>query len=305
MKTFFISLLLVFSALSASSQNTSSLERHWKKDVEKLRVISYNILDGFGWGKKDSDRQERLVAWIKGQDPEIVGLQELCGFNEQSLQVMALRWGHPYAVILKEGGYPVGITSKRPITIRRKITEGIGHGLLHAQTYGYEVLVTHLNPHNASKRHAEAAAIVTYIRENGLHRCILMGDMNSHSPMDADYMEGHATRLQAKYGGAESKNLLNGEFDYTTISQYLSLPLIDVCQRYVAPASRLTYPTRILMSESRHSEVRQLTAERLDYIFISPDLESELVDAFIFNGTDTDYLSDHYPIAMDLLVQHE
>lgn len=276
-----------------------SYERHWKSGVGKVRVISYNIFNGFDW-KKDADRKERLVQWVRQQDPEVLALQELCGFTQQDLEELGRQWGHPYAAILKEEGYPVGVTSKRPIEVKSKLTEQFGHGLLHVRTYGLDVLVTHLNPSNARQRNEEAGRIVGYIREHVEGACLLMGDMNSHSPMDADWMESHATELRAGYGGKDSPNLLNGKFDYSVIARFLSVPLIDFCRGFIAPERRFTFPTPVLMTQSRHPEVRRRASERLDFIFGSPELESSVVNAFIWNGEDTAYLSDHYPIGIDL-----
>ena len=219
------------------------------------------------------------------------------------MEKLAARWGHPYAVIVKEEGYPVGITSKKPITLKAKMVGEIGHGLLHVQTYGFDVLVTHLNPSNTHKRNREAAQIVSYIKENKLENCILMGDMNSHSPMDADYLEANAVDLTTKYGGVKSPNLLDGNIDFSVISHFLSLPLIDICRKYVAPDKRTTFPTPILMNQSRHKEVRKRTNERLDFLMLTPTVAQKAVDAFIFNEGETEYLSDHFPIAVDFCLE--
>ena len=127
----------VFLGISLKAQNEiqRTYERHWEQGYEKIRIISYNVFNGFDW-KKDKDRQNRFVEWIRKQDPEILALQELCGFTQESLLAMAQQWGHPYAVILKENGYPVGITSKKPINLKAKLLENCGHGLLHEATYG-------------------------------------------------------------------------------------------------------------------------------------------------------------------------
>lgn len=301
MRKIFLFLVLSLCGLTLHAQDSEKVqyERYWKNGVEKIRVMSYNIFNGFDW-LKDTEREERFVAWIKKQDPEVLGLEELCGFNQERLEKLAARWGHPYAVIVKENGYPVGITSKKPIILKAKLVGKIGHGLLHVQTYDYDFLVTHLNPSSSTKRNIEAGMIVDYIKTNKLDRCILMGDMNSHSPMDADYMKANAVELTAKYGGANSTNLLNGSIDYSIISHFLSLPLIDVCRNYVAPDKRITFPTPILMNQSRHKDVRKRSGERLDYIFVTPSVAKEAVDAFIFNEGETEYLSDHFPIAIDL-----
>ena len=292
--------LLMLTAANAQQPN----ERHWKKNVEKVRVISYNILNGFDHGK-DVERRSRLVNWVKEQDPEVIALQELCGFTQSGLETLAKEWGHPYAAIVKENGYPVGITSKQPIEVVNKMVAGYGHGLLHVRTYGFDFLVTHLNPQSTVNRRAEARRIMDYARKNEISDFMLMGDMNSHSPFDAEYLESHAIKLSAKYGGATSPNLSEGRFDYAPIATYLSYPLIDVCRRYVAPELRTSFPTPILMNVSKHEEVRQMEEERLDYIFATPAIARMAVDGFVWKNEITQYLSDHYPVGIDLLVERQ
>lgn len=291
-------------SLNAQTISNEKYERHWESGHEKVRIISYNIFNGFDWGK-DADRQERFVNWIRQQDPEILALQELCGFTQEGLSALAKQWGHPYAVIVKENGYPVGITSKQPIDVKQKMLEHCGHGLLHVKTYGLDVLVTHLNPGNTNQRRMEAETITTYIKDHALDTCLLMGDMNAHSPFDADYMEATSTDLLMKYGGQSSPNLLDGNFDYSVISRFLSFPLIDVCQKFTDASERTSFPTPILMYLSRNKEVRKRVGERLDYIFVTPALMTKVVDAFIYNGPENDYLSDHYPVGVDLCIESE
>ncbi|MEG1400915.1 endonuclease/exonuclease/phosphatase family protein [Bacteroides sp.] len=298
-RTFIIGL---FCLLSTSAEGQESLERHWKPGMEKMRVISYNIFNGFDWGK-DGDRRERFIHWMKEKDPEVLAMQELCGFTQESLSQLAKQWGHPYAVIVKENGYPVGISSKRPIELKNKIVEGCGHGLLHVETYGYDFLVTHLNPGDTNKRREEAEFIIDYIRKHKLDNFLLMGDMNAHSPIDAEYMESNATELLMKYGGTNSTNLINGKFDYSIISRFLSFPMIDVCRPYVSPDKRTTFPTPILMYQSRHKKVRAKCEERIDFILTPLKVADKVVDAFIWNEGATDYLSDHYPIGVDLVME--
>ena len=52
---------------------------------------------------------------------------------------------------------------------------------------------------------------------------------------------------------------------------------------------------------SRHQEVRKRVGERLDFILATPLIAKEVTDAFIYNEEDTDYLSDHYPVGIDLM----
>ena len=84
---------------------------------EKLRVISYNIWNGF---EHDASRRANFIDWIKGQQPDILAITELVGFTEKNLGQLASKYGHKYYAIVKEEGYPVGITSNEPITVVKK-----------------------------------------------------------------------------------------------------------------------------------------------------------------------------------------
>lgn len=299
-------MLAMLVCMNVAGQNTGDekYQRHWQAGHEKIRIISYNIFNGFDY-KKDADRRDRLVDWVVKQDPEVLALQELCGFTEGDLLKLAQRWGHSYAAIVKENGYPVGITSKKPIEVVNRLLENCGHGLLHVKTYGYDFLVTHLNPSSTEKRRVEAKNIAKYIEDNKLEKCLLMGDLNSHSPFDADGMERESTSLLMKYGGKASANLLDGDFDYSVISTFLSVPLIDVCRKFTEVNERTTFPTPVLMYLSRNKNVQKLVGERLDYIFVSPSLFKNVVDGFIYNGPENDFLSDHYPVGIDLCVKNK
>lgn len=286
MRNLLLCFFVLFMSSNALAQNRS-YERHWDAAVQKVRIISYNIFNGFDWGK-DKDREERFVSWVKESQPDILALQELCGFTEKKLADLAQQWGHSYVAIVKEDGYPVGITSRRPIEVKAKLLEGVGHGLLHVDTYGLELLVTHLNPHDVLKRRAEAAKITKYIEDQKLTKYIVMGDLNAHSPADADRIENSRK---------DSENV-----DYSVISRFLAVPLVDICRRYVEADSRHTFPTPILMTVSKQESVRKRSSERIDFILLQPDLLEAVSDAFIYNGSDTDYLSDHYPIGVDLVL---
>ena len=301
MKNILLAVIASFLTMNAVAQQTN--ERYWKGNVEKVRIISYNILNGFEGGA-DKDRQARLVEWVRAQDPEVMALQELCGFTQASLEALGKQWGHPYAAIVKENGYPMGITSKKPIEVVNKFVKGYCHGMLHVRTYGFDFLVTHLNPQTTVRRRQEAARIIEYVKEQQLTDFMLMGDMNAHSPFDAEYLEHHATRLPLKYGGESSPNLMEGNYDYSTISTFLSYPLIDVCRKYVAPENRTSFPTPILYDVSKNRSARQKVEERLDYIFATPAIAKMAVDAFVWKDGVTEYLSDHYPVGIDLVVEN-
>lgn len=293
-----LTFIFALSALFAVAQpQNHDKEVHWESKWSKVRIISYNVLSAVG-----GETEPQLVEWLNQQDPEIVAFQELCGITEDKLLEAAKQWGHNYAAIVKENGYPVGITSKEPITVVSRNIDGFGHGMLHVKTYGLNCLVTHLNPGNWEKRLEEANNIANYINDNKLDSVVLMGDMNSHSPMDAEYLENNAILLPIMRGGKESKNFPNGNFDYFAISRLLSTPLFDVVQPFVKVEERMTFPSDILMTTSKSKYYKKKRSERLDFIFVSQSIVNNVVDGFVFNGEPTGYISDHYPVAIDILL---
>ena len=88
---------------------------------------------------------EELTSWINSKEPDIVALQELCGYTEQKLLEDAKKWGHKYAIILKTGGYPVGLTSSKPIVLKEKVMDDLWHGMLHCKTWGIDIFVAGSN----------------------------------------------------------------------------------------------------------------------------------------------------------------
>ena len=268
---------------------------------EKLRVISYNIWNGF---EHDASRRANFINWIKGQQPDILAMTELVGFTEKDLGQLASEYGHKYYAIVKEEGYPVGITSNEPITVVKKQMEGFWHGMLHVKTHGLDMIVTHLSPHDWKFRLKEAQMLTSYIQDNQLENCMVMGDFNAYSPFDADWVETHAQLIEnmQKWDAEQEtyRNMRDGRFDYSVLSKFLSIGLTDICRLYVPADKRTTFPAAFLYGW-QHGDTRlHGIGERLDYILVSPSLVSRCLDARIHNGIDTEGISDHYPVSVDL-----
>ena len=268
---------------------------------EKLRVISYNIWNGF---EHDASRRPNFINWIKGQQPDILAMTELVGFTEKDLGQLASEYGHKYYAIVKEEGYPVGITSNEPITVVKKQMEGFWHGMLHVKTHGLDMIVTHLSPHDWKFRLKEAQMLTSYIQDNQLDNCMVMGDFNAYSPFDADWVETHAQLIEnmQKWDAEQEtyRNMRDGRFDYSVLSKFLSIGLTDICRLYVPADKRTTFPAAFLYGW-QHGDTRlHGIGERLDYILVSPSLVSRCLDARIHNGIDTEGISDHYPVSVDL-----
>lgn len=138
---------------------------------EKLRVISYNIWNGF---EHDASRQSKFYRLDKRTATGHSGHNRTGWIYRKKFRPTSLRIRHKYYAIVKEEGYPVGITSNKPITVVKKQVEDFWHGMLHVKTYGLDIIVTHLSPHDWKFRLKEAQMLTKYIQDNQLDNCMVM-----------------------------------------------------------------------------------------------------------------------------------
>ncbi len=59
-------ILFLFALFICSGITAQSYERDWRTDRQKIKIISYNIMDGFSNGA-DKERIARFTAWVKEQ----------------------------------------------------------------------------------------------------------------------------------------------------------------------------------------------------------------------------------------------
>ncbi|AWV97251.1 endonuclease/exonuclease/phosphatase family protein [Arcticibacterium luteifluviistationis] len=268
------------------------------QDSQKpFKVITYNIWNGFDWGK-DNDRKEKLTTWVKSQQPDVLALQELCGYTQEMLLEDAKKWGHNYAEILKTSGYPVGITSNQPIEVKEKLLENMHHGALHCSVADIDFFIIHFSPFSFLKRHEESKIILDKLSKLPIkqEKYLVLGDFNAFSPHDADLYKNSNTLLESMQAAEKEhdhiRNLINGKMEYGVIGSLLGYPLIDITQRYTSGMNeRFSCPTQVFETEKRSEKTK-----RIDYILVSPSLAEKCINAKVFNQNETYYLSDHYPV---------
>jgi exodeoxyribonuclease-3 len=95
---------------------------------ETLTVVTHNVW--YGFTKKGEPRHAEWLRWMAAQAPDVVSLQELNGYTAERLASDAKAWGHSHSVLLKQDGFPTGITSRYPISDVRILRDGFHHGLL-------------------------------------------------------------------------------------------------------------------------------------------------------------------------------
>ena len=258
-------------------------------EVDTLRLISYNILEGMKLDQTTGKTE--LAAWVRSMNPDILALQEANRFTQESLERLAASYGHPYVVtnIKKGDNYPVALTSKYPVEVIAKITEGVSHGAIHARIRGVNIVVLHLWPHATgsngyadgnSYRMAEITAFLdgTLKAHPGEVRWLMMGDFNSRSRVDNWY-----------YGYPENDTRLlvhNHILDHTDLKDIIA-------ERYPGSFISSTYGNA-----------------RIDYMYASPSMYARVVNALTVmdkwtTATQSPYVSnfydpsDHRPILVD------
>ena len=300
------SVLLAGYLMAADSPNAYDANTLQKP----LKILNYNIFEGF----QNGHSQTAAIAWLNSIQPDILGLEELVGWDEAKLQKTALSWRHPYAVALKGGGYNIGITSRYPVEVIERHTQGFWHGYLHCRTAGIDVILAHLWPGTRRGQLNEATQLrdlVNRLDREG-RQGILMGDFNAHSPKDQAWLEKQ-TELLAAWQKADAKKapedqfFKDGKYTYSIMETVFATSLRDLVRErfdaehpegsYEAGTQALgSFPSRILPN-SKTPELQQNRLERIDFILATPDLAGFCTDARICRNPELlEALSDHYPV---------
>ncbi len=273
---------------------------HADECAATLKIVTHNVW--YGFTKKAEPRHKDWQRWMAAESPDVVSLQELNGYTPDKLAADAKSWGHPYSVLLKEDGFPTGITSRYPISDVKRIKDGMHHGLLRCRIQGIWFYVIHFHPSNYARRIKEAgllAADVKLLPEDN-PKLILAGDFNGFSPADRQRYDGDAQLVpffqMLDDRDKNARNLNAGRIDYGGIEAILSQGYVDLIDRAKTADGAFvgTFPTS-LVSDENHG-----TDRRLDYIFVSPNLVDQVETARILRDSATEQLSDHIPVTATL-----
>lgn len=254
--------------------------------AEEFKVISWNVLYGFNNRSKITEGQK----WLAKQQPDVVALQELNGFDEKKLAETARAWGHSHSVILKKDGFPVGLTSKTPIRIISKIREGLWHGCLHARTAGTDFLVIHLCPNNQSIREKEMRILTPVVKDilKQNRRLFALGDFNDKSPLDIEYTNAQKILLKR----AKAENLKDGKFSAEVVGGFMEAGLVDSAAPLPA---NFSVPTR-MKPHTNTAEKQARFLQRIDLILTDPETANEVRTVHVSQDEILSEVSDHYPV---------
>lgn len=286
--------LVILLLLASFSCNPGKKETY--QESSTLRIITHNVWYGF---TKVPERKKDWIAWMNKQQPDIVSLQELNEYTHEKLEEDAQSYGHVYSVLLKEEGFPTGITSRYPIEDVQRVTEGFHHGLLRVRIKEIYFYAIHLHPSSWETRKSEINQILEDIKTLPADsKIILAGDFNTFSPLDSIYyshgrLEPFFNERDLLYG---ENNLNRGELDYTVIQEVLDYGLVDLeaSLRSSFYKHSGSFPT-LVEKEGEHGDQR-----RLDYVFASKNLADGVTRAEIITTDTALILSDHLPVIVDM-----
>ena len=248
-----------------------------------MKVINWNVLYGFGNLKTYDGGAE----WLNKQSPDVVAFQELNGISEKKLQQLAKDWNHDHAVTHKESGFPVGLTSKFPITVLERQSAGYHHGFLHAKTGGIHYFVVHFWP---GKFHEmdEIKKRIKPITDNGEY-VIVLGDFNGCSRKDKDFLA----------------NVKFREIEYNYTDKLEAIDFVDIVFKH-DPKAKISCPSPITIPKwSANMEILKSKQYRIDFIFADKQLSQFSQSGTISLDKVIDKISDHYPVIVEFQLPSE
>jgi len=276
---------------------------------DTLKIIEFNILAGMKYDK--ANNFDNFVAWVKAQDPDVLLLCECNEFNDEKMRRLAARWRHPHVAVTVDDGWNPAITSKYPLEQLTKYSKGLSHGAVSAKIAGINYICVHScaswfdnndwyggEPNDYD---GNGSINSTDYRISELHclfdqtifarpeetRWILSGDLNAVSPTEKQWW-------------------YNGEGYFVEHNYILSLGCwTDIMRQQHPDLPMFTYSRAHDWSESSISSYdgkpNQMSYERLDYFYLSPELVPCAHSSAVLSDSFTDATSDHRPILLKII----
>ena len=287
---FIVFALTAFSCKEKSHQNATMDSR--------LRILTYNVWYGF---TRVPERKSVWLNWMKDQHADIVFLQELNEYSPEKLKNDAAFWGHAYSVLLKQDGFPTGVTSRHPIEDVQRMIEGFHHGLIRIRIDDIYFYNIHLHPSNCEFRNKEINLILDNVKTLPLNsKVVLAGDFNSFSPQDSShYSDGLTAFFAQRDIDYEEHNLNRGSLDYSTLAWLIENRFTDT--EYTMRDDTYTFTGSFPTSLEKPGD--DGPRRRLDYIFVSRNLVPRIHSASIISNDTTLFLSDHLPVIADFNIE--
>ncbi|WP_127501846.1 endonuclease/exonuclease/phosphatase family protein [Actinoplanes solisilvae] len=250
-----------------------------------MRFLTWNIKTG-GGGRLDA-----ITTVIRRENPDLLALQELRGFDAGSLGELADAVGMAPFLGRSFLGQPVAVLVRPPLRIleRTEVRWRLHHAAaavtVATPSGPLRVVSVHLNPFSPYRRMREARWLAARFRPDRL-RTVIAGDLNGLDPGT-----DHTATLAPQAGFLRARHLApDGSADTRAVGAFLDAGFVDLW-KVAGSGSPLTVPTT-------RGGGREFSRMRLDYVMASPTVAAS--DMVVMRGDETEFASDHYPVRAEL-----
>lgn len=248
-----------------------------------MKILQFNILEGCA---NDDARLKRIGEFITNNSYDIIGLNEA----PSNIGEIATGWNYKYSqVVVKDKRKSfVAILSRQPIQLVNVYSTMFQHSMLHVNISNTHFIVTHLDSINSLLREKEVL-IIRDVIENISAPLMIMGDLNSLSPLDKEFHEKNNFKDFLQRDDLLRKKFLNtaGEINYKPIEYLMESGLVDLFEKL--DGNNCTVPTQF------NKDIAHFAEMRLDYMLVNKHFNGDF-KVRVIQDTITNSLSDHYPL---------
>ncbi len=250
-----------------------------------MKLLTYNIFTG-----GQPDRLSLLQEAVHSVDADIVCLQETNGFDSFDgaiLKSFGHSLGYKHYAFAPCGtagkNYSVSTYARLPIQHSEPIPNLRHAGLITCFPRGLAVCNVLLSHASENERLDELRRVTNLLA--GYERRLICGDFNMLSPWDA-----YDSSLPDTFNEHQrSRFTTNGNLEMRA-SAYIAAQGYRDAAQIVEKKNEWTVRTKSSASEGHPAQAR------LDYVFVSPSLASQVKDMEVIKNELTDRASDHYPV---------
>ena len=245
-------------------------------------------------GVSEQARLDKIVSYIKKEDPEIICLAEACCWEKnKSIKLKNFKKNincNYHYFHMSPIGESLVIFSKTPFIKKFKIKPIIPCSImkcsLKINNININIFLAHLTARDEQGRIREIELILKKIDKKS--NTILLGDLNSLSPLDK-YNE---KKLLKKLKKLNIVKFGEGILKKDVQTKILKFGLIDTIKKFSKKLEH-TVPTKF-NKDKYHCEKL-----RLDYAYITLLLKKYLKSAKVIRTKETNQLSDHFPLVIE------
>jgi exodeoxyribonuclease-3 len=260
-----------------------------------LRLMTWNIKTG-GVDRGRGDRRAAIAAVVNRELPDVLAVQELRDFDRgdgrrmgefadavgMTAHLSGSAFGQPVAVLVRP---PLRITGSK--AVRWRLHHAAAEATVPTDIGQLTVVSTHLNPFSPYRRMREARWLAA--RYGSAKRpVVLAGDLNALDP-GTDHADKLA-RLETRFRGRHLAP--DGSPDTQALASLLNGGFTDLWE-VAGEDDGNTVPTTA-------GGGQEFGKMRLDYVLASAPVAGRVRAARVVRGDETEYASDHYPVAVDL-----